>query len=83
MVTGFDGVVDVALERVEQFFGQQKGTAPSQSTLCRLKTTETPLAVQARNVEPNLERSWAGVIRCRKARLHLLILHETLHLLRR
>jgi phospholipase C len=32
MVTGFDGVVDVALERVEQFFGQQKGTASSQST---------------------------------------------------
>jgi phospholipase C len=32
MVIGFDGVVDVALERVEQFFEQQKGTASSQST---------------------------------------------------
>jgi phospholipase C len=30
MVTGFDGVVDVALERVEQFFRQQKDTASSQ-----------------------------------------------------
>jgi phospholipase C len=29
IVTGFDGVVDVALERVEQFFAQQKGTAQS------------------------------------------------------
>jgi hypothetical protein len=32
MVTGFDGVVDVALERVEQFFGQQKAAAPPPST---------------------------------------------------
>jgi hypothetical protein len=29
IVTGFDGVVDVAVERVEQFFAQQKGTAQS------------------------------------------------------
>jgi hypothetical protein len=27
MVTGFDGAVDVALERVDQFLGQQKGAA--------------------------------------------------------
>jgi hypothetical protein len=27
MVTGFDGAVDVAVERVEQFFAQQKVTA--------------------------------------------------------
>jgi phospholipase C len=32
MVTGFDGVVDVALERVEQFLGQQKAAAPPPST---------------------------------------------------
>jgi phospholipase C len=32
IVTGFDGVVDVALERVEQFFGQQKAAAPPPST---------------------------------------------------
>jgi hypothetical protein len=27
MVTGFDGAVDVAVERVDQFLGQQKGAA--------------------------------------------------------
>jgi len=29
MVTGFDGAVDVAIERVEQFLGQQRAAAPS------------------------------------------------------
>jgi hypothetical protein len=28
MITGFDGAVDVAMERLEQFLGQQKGTPP-------------------------------------------------------
>jgi phospholipase C len=32
VVTGFDGVVDVAIERVEQFLGQQRNAASSQST---------------------------------------------------
>jgi hypothetical protein len=27
IVTGYDGVVDVAMERVEQFLGQQSATA--------------------------------------------------------
>jgi hypothetical protein len=29
MVTGFDGAVDVAIERVEQFLGQQRAAAAS------------------------------------------------------
>jgi phospholipase C len=32
IVTGFDGVVDVAMERVEEFLGQQKATSQTQST---------------------------------------------------
>jgi hypothetical protein len=35
VVTGYDGVVDVAIERVEQFLGQQSAIAKG-----RLKTTD-------------------------------------------